>query len=193
MQNPLYTKIYTPIALGFTILFVILVSRPVLADYTAQDSEVQTLESDLSKKQVELTVLSDLQQQLISATSDSVLKKRVDRYGKKFNEADIMETVMLLPEQTRPNPNGTYNLMVKSFTVSKWSKLPSGLSLASVSVAIQAKDIATIIEYVTYLTQDAPMAFTIDSISLPIDTNPESATEAGGYSLSLSLGMYYFE
>jgi hypothetical protein len=178
MHNPLYTKIYTPIALGFTILFVILVSRPVLAEYTARDSEIQSLETELSKKKIELNALSNLQQELINTASGSALKKRVDRYGKKFNEADIMETVMILPEQTRPNPNGTYNLMVKSFSVSKGSKLPSGLSLANVSVAIQAKDITTIIDYITFLTQDAPMAFTIDSISLPLDTNPDGATES---------------
>lgn len=51
-----------------------------------------------------------------------------------------------------------------------------------------------VIDYITYLTTSSPYAFTIDSISLPLDTDPESQYLIGSkFSLALSLGMYYYE
>ena len=50
-----------------------------------------------------------------------------------------------------------------------------------------------IISYITYLTTSTDYAFTIDSISLPIDTAPENNETIGGYALTLNLGIYYYE
>ncbi len=51
-----------------------------------------------------------------------------------------------------------------------------------------------VIDFITYLTTSSPYAFTIDSISLPLDTDPDIAYFNGSkFSLSLSLGMYYYE
>jgi hypothetical protein len=63
-----------------------------------------------------------------------------------------------------------------------------------VSVGVSGSDMYSVIDYITYLTTTSPYAFTIDSISLPIDTDVTQAlTNNGQYSLSLSLGLYYYE
>ena len=49
------------------------------------------------------------------------------------------------------------------------------------------------IAYITYLTQSAPYVFLIDEISLPIDTAASNDAIEGGLTLSLSLGVYYYE
>ena len=41
-----------------------------------------------------------------------------------------------------------------------------------------------VIDYITYLTTNSPYAFTIDSISLPLDTDPSKAyVNSGKFSL----------
>lgn len=47
------------------------------------------------------------------------------------------------------------------------------------------------VEFITYLTQESPYVFTIDGITLPIDTSVPRDDEPIG--LNLSLGIYYFE
>ncbi len=51
-----------------------------------------------------------------------------------------------------------------------------------------------VINYITYLTTNSRYAFSIDSISLPLDTDPSKGyANAGKFSLGLSLSMYYYE
>ncbi len=189
-----YSKIYTPIALGITIIFLVLISRSVFADYVASSAQVSALETKAKEKENELKILSDLQAQFSDSKVESALKKKISRYNKTFNEADIMEMMMVKPPQLRANTDGTYNLMVSAFGVDKGKKLPNGLSLASVNISLQARDVDTLVDYITYLTnQDSETAFTIDSITLPIDTNPDETKSIGGINMSLSLGMYYYQ
>lgn len=52
-----------------------------------------------------------------------------------------------------------------------------------------------VIDYITYLTTNVPYAFTLDTINLPIDTAPTEALNgnSGKLSLTLALGVYYYE
>lgn len=61
-------------------------------------------------------------------------------------------------------------------------------------VDVTGGDMYEVIDYITYLTTASKYAFTIDSISLPLDTDPNSQSVNGSrFGLSLSLGMYYYE
>lgn len=188
-----YTKIYIPFVLGFTILFTILVSRPVFSSYTDREAEIVKLEKKMTDATEEADALATLQKQLTEKWDTSEIKKKVLKYNHPYNEADIMEMVMVKPPQTQPNPDSTYNLIVKSFSIEKGKHLPSGLSLGNVSVSIEANSVDTIVSYLTYLTQNSPMAFTIDQITLPIDTRPDGTDKTQWLSLTLTLGIYYFD
>lgn len=175
-------------ALGITIIFLVLISRSVFADYVSYAAQVNALETKAKEKEGELKILSDLQAQFADTKVDSPLKKKINRYNKEFDEANIMEMVMVKPPQLRANTDGTYNLMISSFGVDKGKKLPSGLSLASVNISLQARDIDVLVDYITTLTNEySDTAFTIDGITLPIDTKPDETKPAEGISMNLSL------
>ncbi len=82
-----------------------------------------------------------------------------------------MQTVML-NDFTKSSIGNPAHINISSISVDKGRKLPNGLSLGSVNIAIQATSVDDIVSYITYLTTASDFAFTLDNISLPIDTNP---------------------
>jgi hypothetical protein len=88
--------------------------------------------------------------------------------------------------------DGTYRIVVGKIKIDKGSKLPSGLSLGRVSVAVEAANIDAIIEYIESLASLADIAFTVDTLSLPISTVP-STNAPSTYKQTLNFGFYYYE
>lgn len=64
--------------------------------------------------------------------------------------------------------------------------------MATVSLSLSADTPDQIVDYLTYLTTESAFAFTIDNISLPLDTGNIAASTTG-ISLSITLGVYYYE
>lgn len=99
-----------------------------------------------------------------------LLKDQVIRYQKSFNPNEIMELV-LMNSFTSPDPTtGEYNLVVTNITIGSGTKLPNGLSKASVSISTEVKSIDFLLNYITYLLKSEKVALGINTISLPIDT-----------------------
>ncbi len=195
MQNETISRqnrVLAPIILAITIVVAILILRPVYAWFIEKNAlitqNISTLESRTTvyNKLLEIRAMFDS-----GATSD--LQKKVDQLDRKFNVSDIMETVML-NLFTKANLSEEPKISIGTISVSKWSKLPNGLSFWQVSIDVTGWDMYDVIDFITYLTTNSPYAFTIDSISLPLDTDPEVQYLNGSkFSLSLSLGMYYYE
>lgn len=57
-------------------------------------------------------------------------------------------------------------------------------------MTISARNTDEIVNYLTYLTKESPIAFILDDVNLPIHT-ADSSQET--LSLPLVLGVYYFE
>jgi hypothetical protein len=79
----------------------------------------------------------------------------------------------MLNDYTKNTLESGARITISSLTVSEGAKLPNGLSLANASISLQGKTVDEIINYITYLTTESAYAFTIEDISLPIDTAPE--------------------
>lgn len=194
-MSSLHNRVYAPMLVGATLLIVIFFSRSVLSTYTAQGSELQTLQEKSTKLDTGLSTLAAIQEEF-KGDANTPLKEKAQKYGQAFDEASILEALMITPPQVRPSHIGLYNLSIGSVSIDKGSVLPNGLSLATISVAVQARNLPTLLEYLTHLTQESRYAFTINDFSIPFDTNPEpTARTVGGsvYSLNLSLGMYYYD
>ena len=109
----------------------------------------------------------------------------------KFDRANIISEVMF-NDYTREGFGTNPRISIGGISVSDPSRLPNGLSFSSVSVAVQGKTIDEIVNYITFLTTETKYAFTLENISLPIDTSPEWDLP-DGYGMSLSFGIYTFE
>jgi hypothetical protein len=99
-----------------------------------------------------------------------LLKEQVARYTRALDPNEIMRTV-LLNNYTSPDPTtGEYRLLITNVTVGSGSKLPNGLSKASVTVNTEVTSVNELLQYITYLLSSKTVAFSIRNITLPIDT-----------------------
>ena len=183
-------RVYAPIIIGLSIFLIILVLYPIYTTYVDTSIEVSGLEKIKSEKQLKIDEIKAMQAQFASSGS-SEIKDKVQKYNHSFNTSDIMEAVMV-NKYTKSTSLTPASISIGSFSVDKGKKLPNWLSLASVSISVSGDTPDQIIDYITYLTTESAYAFTIDSISLPIDTG-SAGQDATTTSLSLSLGVYYYE
>ncbi len=185
-----HNRIIAPICLGVALILGILFLRPLYASYIEDSSVLSSLEKNRMNLTTEYDGLMTIKHKIWSNISQE-RRDRIDKLEKKYDTSEIMSAVML-SDFTKDSTDGSARIVIGSINVWKWKKLPNGLSLGSVWVSIQWKTVADIIDFITSLTQQAGYVFTIDNISLPIDTAPEDAP-VWSYGLSLSLGVYYYE
>lgn len=183
-------RIIAPICLGLALLFGILLLKPTYASYIDKNAVIAGLDREQVKLSVEYESLKAIKDNIGSTLSPEKLK-RIEKLSKKFDNSDIMSTV-LMNSFTKDSENESAIISISSISVNPWKKLPNGLSLGTVSISFQGKSIPDIIDFITYLAQDTDYIFTLDAISLPIDTAPDQAL-AGSYGMSIALWVYYYE
>lgn len=183
-------RVYAPIIIGISILLIVMVMYPMYITYTDTSVVISSLEKSKIEKQKKIDAITAMQR-IFTESGSSDIKSKVQKYNHSYNTSDIMEAVMV-NKYTKATELSAPSINVGAVSVDKWKKLPSGLSLANISVVVSADTPDQIIDYITYLTTESRFAFTIDSISLPLDT-ASLAQDTKSLSLSLSLGVYYYE
>ncbi len=183
-------RIIAPICLGIALLFGIVFLKPTYASYVEKQAVIASLDREHVKLNVEYDNLKAIKDNIGSLLSPEKLA-RIEKLSKKFDTSDIMSTV-LLNNYTKDSENESALISIASISVNQWKKLPNGLSLGTVSLSFQGKTIPDIINFITYLAQETDYIFTLDAISLPIDTAPDQ-TLAGSYGMSITLWVYYYE
>ncbi len=183
-------RVYAPIIIGISILLIVMVMYPMYITYTDTSVVISSLEKSKIEKQKKIDAITAMQR-IFTESGSSDIKSKVQKYNHSYNTSDIMEAVMV-NKYTKATELSAPSINVGAVSIDKWKKLPSGLSLANISVVVSAETPDQIIDYITYLTTESRFAFTIDSISLPLDT-ASLAQDTKSLSLSLSLGVYYYE
>jgi hypothetical protein len=180
-------RIVAPIILGIAILLAILITRPIYMSYIEKKATTLKLENDYKNLSSEYESLLAIK----NNTRADTISAQVEKISKKIDRADLMSTIMLNDYTKESLESGT-RITISSMSLSDPAKLPNGLSLSTASISLQGRTVDEIIRYITYLTTESPYAFTLEDISLPIDTAPDDAIP-GGYSMNLSLGVYSYE
>ena len=185
-------KVFAPILLWVSLLVVIFCLYPVYRTYTDHIITMNQLSKVESEKQAQVATIEKIQALLAGSGSDTTLWDKIKRYNHEFDASIIFENVMINQFTTGTKLNPPL-IQVWWVSTSRGSKLPSWLSLWSVRAAIRWNSIDDIVKYITYLTMEAPIAFTLDSISLPLDTLPWSTVDQSAISLNITLWVYYYE
>lgn len=188
-----YTKnrVIAPILIGVSILFWVLVVKPLYTTSIETRSALATVNTSIEQKTSDKEKLIQIKNMSGSGMSDAI-KAKVSQLDRKFIPSDLMEEVMLNKFTEKQN-SGTPTIVVSSISVDKWGKVPSGLSLGHVNISIRGTSLDAVIDYLTYLTTESGFAFTLDNITLPLDTDPDTPLVSSSYGMSLSLWFYYFE
>jgi len=183
-------RIYAPIIIGFSLLIIIFWIYPLYTSYTDTSVEIASLSKSVSDKTGQINTIKNMQERFAGSGSDD-LKVKVQKYKNAYSTSDIISTVML-NKFTESSTFTPAMINIWSINVNPGRVLPNGLSLATVSLSITAGDPKQIIDYLTYLVNESAYAFTIDAISLPLDTATDTASTTG-ITLSINLGVYYYK
>jgi hypothetical protein len=182
--------IYAPILIGVSLLMMIFVLYPLYTSYADQSTQITRQSTILTQKETELKKISDMQT-LFAGSGSSDLKVKVKKYNHSLSIPDILQSVMI-NTYTQSSTLNQALVEIGGITVSPSKKIPNGLSLSTVTFSVTASTVDVIIEYIDYLTGKSDLAFSLDSITLPLDTavTPQDATPI---TLSITLSVYGYE
>lgn len=183
-------RVFAPIIIGLSLFLIVFMLYPMYISYIDTNITISNLEKSKAEKQKKIDEITAMQR-IFTGSGSSEIKSKVQKYNHVYSTSDILESVMV-NKFTKASEFTPSSINVGSISVDKWRKLPSGLSLANISVVVSADTPDMIIDYITYLTTESNFAFTIDSINLPLDT-ASAAQNNKWLSLSLSLWVYYYE
>lgn len=181
-------RIVAPIVLWIAIFIGILFTRPVYLTYIDSKANLMKLEGNLKELSAEYDSLLAIKNNTEADSTTSLLTKKILA---KFDRANILSEVMF-NDYTKEGFWNNPKIAIGGISVSDPTRLPNGLSFSNVSVSVQWNTVDEIVDYITYLTTETSYAFTLENISLPIDTSPEGDLP-DGYGMGLTFGIYTYE
>ncbi len=193
MKHLSTNRVYALLLLWITILLGIFLAKPMYETYMSREIEFASLEIKKEEKESKLKDLEILQKSFAkNSTWTTELIEKVNKIWKVWDTTEIFSAIML-NDFTRASSLAPARVSIGDISVDKWSNLPSWLSLWSVNFSVTANSLDDMIDFITHLTQTSEYTFTIDSIALPIDTWEVKTGLQSELSLSLALGIYYYE
>lgn len=180
-------RIFAPMILGVFIFVGVLFTRPLYAEYVNSKANIMKLESNLKALNEEYDSLLAVKNSTDAGSGDVLTKKILEKYDR----AGIISAVMF-NDYTKGDFWGNPKISIGWVSLTDPSRLPNGLSQSTISISIQWRTIDEIVDFITFITTQTEYAFTLDDISLPIDTDPEWDLP-DGYSMGLTFWIYTFE
>ena len=177
---------------GLAILVAVLVARPAFTAYSEAQMELLATETTLSEEQSKLSKLEAESAKL--ADENSELSKNVAKIAREFTPSEIFEVLLLDNKFTVASAvsgQTTPSVSVTDVVAQAGNKEPSGIYRGTVNLKVSAKNPEMIAAYLDFLTSHPKFAFTLNDISLPINTqNPQTA--ATETTVDVTLGLYYY-
>ena len=185
-------RVYAPVITGLAILLAVLVARPAFTAYSEAKMELFATETTLSEQQSKLSKLEEESAKL--ADENSELSKNVAKITREFTPSEIFEVLLLDNKFTVASAvsgQTTPSVSVTDVVAQAGNKEPSGIYRGTVNLKVSAKNPEMIAAYLDFLTSHPKFAFTLNDISLPINTqNPQTA--ATETTVDVTLGLYYY-
>ncbi|EKE30134.1 MAG: hypothetical protein ACD_2C00038G0011 [uncultured bacterium (gcode 4)] len=181
-NNPLYRKadkqnMYATLVLLLTLAITFFLTSGLYADYTSSNEEKVSLNGRIDSLKAELDSLNKKKNQV---SNDKATKDAIAQFASVYREDLILNQIYSKFDW----------ILVHDISMDKWQKLPNGLSMASISINVDAKNIAELNKYLNFLTEETSnIRFVVKSLNLPLSTDNVNTNVSAG----LSLWMYYFE
>lgn len=118
------TRIYAPIFIAVSIIFVLLILKPAYHKYMDSMVQLQSLESLKASKQKELDERIAIKNIIDTSTGSIHLVDRINKLTKVWNEADILSSIML-NEYTQSTAFSPAPISVGSIAIDSGKKLPN--------------------------------------------------------------------
>lgn len=170
-QTTTFIILFLSLVIGFFFL------QDQYSRYMSNQDILSNVRAENVKKEKILSSLNDLKKRI---SNDPVLKDSLERFAGTFREDAIIDSIFA-PKQ---------NISVSEISIGRGDRLPSGLSMADISVSFRSGDTRSLLGFLDYLTNqpENKRSYIIKSLNYPLDT-----TSDGPQNVSLDLGMYYFD
>lgn len=171
------SSIIASILIMATIMIIFFFTSSEYSIYVEKTEESKSLQTRLDWLKKELASLNEKKSKV---KNDAWTQKSISQLAGIYREDQILNQIYVPTDW----------ISVHDINMDKWQKLPNWLSLANISISVDAKWIDDLNKYIDYLTSNSwKVRFVIKSFSVPINTeNLDSAIAA-----NLNLGMYYYE
>ena len=164
--------------LVFSLLLFVFFERDAYDSYLSAGVDLDAAKTTESQVTAELDALNAIHTSLDGKTGSNTVRGDVARYADALREDTIIRSLFVR------NPA----LSIASVGISGGQVLPSGLSLADITVSFTIKDVIELNKFLEYLTSpQSKKRYVIKSLTFPFDMGSDAPL-----STSLVLGMYYF-
>ncbi len=164
--------------LVFSLLLFVFFERDAYDSYLSAGVDLDAAKTTESQVTAELDTLNAIHTSLDAKTASNTVRDDVARYADALREDTVIRSLFVR------NPA----LSIASIGISGGQVLPSGLSLADITVSFTIKDVIELNKFLEYLTSpQSKKRYVIKSLSFPFDMGNDAPISA-----SLVLGMYYF-
>lgn len=183
-------RVYAPVITGIALLLVVFAAKPAFHGYSEATA---ALASAQAAEQTAKETEERLRSQVDATQNNPELARDIAKINKDFSESDILHAILInnFTRVSAVSAATSAPIVVSQVSLNPGNKLPNGLHYGTVQITLNAHSVNEVIRYLTYLTTDAPFAFTIGDITLPIDTNQAQAV--GTVSVPVTLGIYYYK
>lgn len=143
---------------------------------------------DMDSKKQTLDSFNAIKQKIESNEEE---KKNIDKYAWDFREDLIINSIFAKSKYSNNSLTSSWSFVsIKSLTMDKWEKLSNWLSVATISVDLEAQNLKELSSFTDSLVDNNDTTrFLIRSINFPYN----SKGEATSLPVNLSLWMYYLE
>ena len=171
---------HTNLAIFFvavSLLLVIFFGQGEYSSYLEASANLDTALAQEKTVSANLDTLNDIQRKTDAKTGDSQVHSDLIRYADSLREDAIIRSIF------KRDPN----IIISSVSIAPGQTLPSGLSIADISLSLTAKDVTNLSRFLDYLTSPSNQKrYIIKSLSFPFDMQKNT-----NIAVSLVLGMYY--
>ena len=159
--------LYSGLVLFLSIAIGLFWTMDQYSQYMAKSEERDTLEMKAKSLRSELDVLNNKEKEL---DKDENTKRAVRQYASKYMENQILDQIYRKID----------GILVHEISMTAGQKLSNGLSLANISISVDARNINFLNDYINYLTSDKnEVRFKINTLSFPLKTeNPDTSVTA---------------
>ncbi|EKE26316.1 MAG: hypothetical protein ACD_4C00337G0004 [uncultured bacterium (gcode 4)] len=183
METNLYKKsdkknIYSSLILIISLLIVFFITKDMYFENVEKNANLEALNTQSNELQSELQELNKIKADL---DKNVKMKKILNQFGWEYREDRVVNNIF---------PKNINWLTIWGISMDKWNKLPNWLSLANISVNVEAEKIIDLVNYLDYLTsENSDIRFLVKNISVPFgaDMNMNQKIQ-----VPINLWMYYF-
>lgn len=178
LKNKKNTKVISVFIIILSFLFLVIITKNIYFDLQVSQDQLANIDSDISKKNDELSKLNNIKQTL---NTSSDLSNMLTRYTRDFSEQSILD--YFYAYSYRPNSG----IIINNISMDKWYKNEYGFIEWNINLAITFRDESSMQAFIDFLNlANWKYNFIITNFSYPLGMVTKD------FQVSIPLKVFYY-